>query len=146
VGRWRLGPFAYWSLGAVSTVFGFLDLVAIGSPFLLTGVAMLLVGSRRRDRAVLWPVLIGVWSFVVGYVLVAPLGCTATGGGPAGVGEVAVERTFCTNVLGIDYSGGGSYRPPLLPALLAGIGLGLVAALVARRYLRPARPIAPTSA
>ncbi len=140
-----MGSVAYWSLAAVFTVFGFLDLVAIGAPFLLTGVAMLLVGPRRRDRAILWPVLIGVWSFVVGYVLAAPLGCTATAG-PVAVGEVAVEQTSCANVLGIDYSGGGGYRAPLLPALLAGVVLALAAAFLARRLLRPARATAPNRA
>ena len=42
--------------------------------------------------------------------------CTSTSSS-----RVRLSRTECTNVLGIDYSGGGAYVPPFLPAFLAGL-------------------------
>jgi len=81
---------------------------------------------------------VGVAALVLGYMLIAPLQCSAGGG--AGHQGVFVGRTTCTNLLGIDYSGTSSYNPPLWPALLGGIGSGLVAASLARVLLRrPAR-------
>jgi hypothetical protein len=140
--RSRIRALAYRSLAVLLVVFGALDLVAIGAPFLLTGVAMLLVGRRRRDRATLWPALIGVWSFVAGYVVVAPLGCS-TSAGPVAADRASAGWTSCSNVLGIAYRGAGGYRAPLVPALLVGIATGVVAAVAARRLMRPSRAVGP---
>ncbi len=76
-----------------------------------------------------------MWTFTVTYVLLAPLGCTAT----TSPGAVADSFTECKNVLGIDYRGGGTYDPPLLPALLAGLVAGALAAFLLRRLLKPRR-------
>jgi hypothetical protein len=139
----RGGAIAYWSLAAVLTVLGFLDLIAIGAPFFLTGVAMLAAGPWRRDRAVLWPALVAVWAFVAGYVLVAPLGCTSSSGAvPALRGAFSSpvpSHTVCTNILGIDYSGTGLYNPSLLPGLLAGFAAALIAAVLTRMLFRRSR-------
>jgi hypothetical protein len=48
-----------------------------------------------------------------------------------------VGRTTCTNVLGIDYSGGGGYQPTLVPALVVALIAAGVVGLVTRRALRP---------
>ena len=131
--RSRARTVAYWTAAAVLMVFGFLDLLAMGAPFLLTGVAMLLVGHWRDDRAILWPVLIGVWTLCAGFILAAPLGCTSSAGVAApSSGHSVAGHTSCTNIIGIHYSGPTPYNPSLLPALLAGIGLGMVAAVIAR--------------
>jgi hypothetical protein len=134
MGHGRAGSIAYWSIGAAFTVLGFVDLVAIGAPFFLTGLAMLAVGRWRHDRAVLWPVLLGVWALVLGYVLIAPLGCRTFGGAPL-VAGLSLSHTSCGNVLGIDYSGTGLYNPPLLPALVAGLALGAIVGFVSRHVL-----------
>jgi hypothetical protein len=120
-------------------LFGFLAILSIGAPFLLTGAAMMVVGPVRHRREVLWPALLAVWSFVVAYVLVAPLGCTSSSLPLVGTTDLAQQagRTTCTNVLGIDYSGGSVYTPPLMPALVAGLSVAVIVALVARRALRP---------
>lgn len=141
--RHRAAAVVYWSIAAVLAVIGFLDLAGIGWPLFLTGVAMLAVGPRRHDPAVLWPVLSGVWAFLVGYVLVAPMGCTSFAGALVGGGSQLVGHTVCTNVLGLDYSGGAAYRPPLLPALLVGMALGLVVASAVRWLLRRPRTVRP---
>jgi hypothetical protein len=130
----RAGAIVYWSLAIGLVAFGFLALISIGLPFLLTGLAMLFLASRRSERATLWPTLIGIWAFVLGFVLIAPLGCATTSS--AEPGQAVAATTSCGNVLGLDYSGGAGYTPPLLPAALVGIALGLAAALGARRLLR----------
>lgn len=133
-----MGSIAYWAGAAVLMLFGFVAIFSIGAPFLLTGAAMFVLGPFRHRLHVLWPALIAVWTFVVAFVLVAPLGCaTSATSGTGGAGSLAVGRTTCTNVLGIAYSGGGPYNPPLMPALLAGLVAAAVVGLTLRRVLRP---------
>ena len=137
--RNRVGTAAYWGVAVVLVGFGYLALFSIGAPFLLTGIAMMVVSPWRTRREVLWPALVGVWAFVLGYLLVAPLGCTSrtmavTTGSPA-----AASHTTCTNILGIDYSGTGIYNPSLVPAVLTGVAAGAAGALATRFLLRRRR-------
>jgi len=139
----RGGAILYWTGAVVLTVFGFLDLIGIGGPFLLTGVVMLSVGAGgwRHRPEILRPLLVGVWAFVVVYALIAPLGCTTSGSGSAPVlpggppPTLQLSHTVCTNLLGVDYSGTGAYNSPLMPALLAGLAAGLVLAVATRALL-----------
>jgi hypothetical protein len=135
----RAGAIGYWVLAVVLVAFGYLSLFSMGAPFVLTGLAMIVVGRWRRNPAVVWPALIGVWAFVVGYVLAAPLGCT-TSGGPAPAlrgasSSPALSHTVCTNILGIDYSGAGIYNPSLIPGFLAGLAAAILVAALTRRLL-----------
>jgi hypothetical protein len=66
----------YVATGIALIVFGYLALFSIGFPFLLTGVLMLGWIAFRRRAEVMVPVLLWPWAFTLGYVLVAPLGCT----------------------------------------------------------------------
>jgi lysylphosphatidylglycerol synthetase-like protein (DUF2156 family) len=137
--RNRVGTAAYWGVAVLLVGFGFLGLFSIGAPFLLTGVAMIVVSPWRTRREVLWPALVGVWAFVLGYVLVAPLVCTSTVMAVTAGSPVAVSHTTCTNILGIDYSGTGIYNPSLVPAALAGVAAGAAGALTTRFLLRRRR-------
>jgi hypothetical protein len=137
--RNRMGTAAYWGVAVVLVGFGFLGLFSIGAPFLLTGTAMIVVSPWRNRREVLWPTLVGVWVFVLGYLLVAPLSCTSTAMAVTAGSPVAVSHTTCTNLLGIDYSGTGIYNPSLLPAVLAGVAAGATGALATRFLLRRRR-------
>jgi hypothetical protein len=141
----RASGIAYWTGAAVLMLFGFIAIFSIGAPFLLTGAAMILVGPFRHRPRVLWPALAAVWSFVVAYVLVAPLGCTTSSNAVLGSAAAAtVGRTVCTNVLGIDYSGGVRYQPTLGPAFVIALIAAAVVGLVMRRVLRPRAPAAST--
>ena len=123
----------YWitSLGLIA--FGFLGAFSIGRPFFLVGLAMLVLGPVRRRPALFWPPLLAVVAYNVGYWAVAPLYCTATEvvGGPS--------TTVCSSVLGINYSGSGTYNPSLDPANMAGLLLaaiafvGVLAAIILKR-------------
>jgi hypothetical protein len=134
-----VGAAAYWGVAVILVAFGYLALFSIGAPFLLTGIAMMVVSPWRTRREVLWSALVGVWVFVLGYLLVAPLGCTSrtmavTAGSPA-----AASHTTCTNILGIDYSGTGIYNPSLVPALVVAAAAGAAGALATRFLLRRRR-------
>ena len=57
--------------------FGFVAGFSIGPPFLIIGLAMLVLGPLRRWPRPNWPPLVGVVAFWVGYLLVVPLQCTS---------------------------------------------------------------------
>ncbi len=113
----------YWIVAVALLVFGFVAGFTIGQPFLLLGAAMLVVSPFRRRRLILWPALAAVVAFDIGYLAVAPFGCTATGivGG--------VSSTVCSSLGGIHYAGAGTYNPSLLPALIVGLGCAGIAAI-----------------
>jgi hypothetical protein len=126
---------AYWLL-AVALVLGVVAVFSIGAPFLLLGLALLVLGPLRSNRAVFWPAIAGALGFICAFVLVTPLGCSSTVSPTAGQTRTALQaaqRVECGNIMGIEYSGTGDYRAPLLPALVAGLaGAGAAAAVVRR--------------
>ena len=149
-GRGGARPWMYVVLATALILVGIVGMFSIGAPFFLTGLVMLICIPWRRDRAILLPALTAVWGFTLGYILVAPLGCTSSSlerperAHPLGMGVVAAGRalvrggTVCNGVL-FDYSGGGSYSAPLLPALIAGLAAGLILAIVVRRLVTGSR-------
>ena len=122
---------AYWVLVGVLVVFGFLGLFTIGAPFLVTGITLALLGPFRGRPRVFWPVLVGVIGFFVGFGLVAPFYCTQSGSFTSGDVTETVNPTVCRSLVGITYSGIGSYSPPVVPGLLAGLWLGGLVAFIA---------------
>jgi hypothetical protein len=113
----------YWiaSLGLIS--FGVVAAFSIGRPFLLVGLAMLLLGSLRNRPSAFWPPLAAVVAYNVGYWAVAPLACIST--------ETAgLTSTTCSSLLGISYSGSGIYNPSLDAAHRAGLLLAAITFVV----------------
>ena len=122
----------YWISALLLVAFGFVTGFSIGPPFLLVGLAMLVLGPLRRWPRLFWPSLVGVVAFTLGVILVVPLYCTAT----AGVG--GVSHTVCSSILGPTWSGSGVYNPPpeaFALALRAGLAAGVVAAIVTLTWL-----------
>lgn len=130
-------PAWYWLLVAVLVIFGTLGIFSIGAPFLIMGVTLAVVAPYRKRAAALWPPIIAVVAFTAAFVLVAPLGCTSTWSADA---TSTTESTTCTNLVGIDYSGSGTYNPSLLPALITAVLSAAVAAGVTRLWLRHRLP------
>jgi len=130
---------AYVVLVAALVGFGIFDLIAIGPPFLVLGLLLAGLAPFRGRPELFWPPLAAVLFLFVGFLLVAPFGCTATAVAPSTPGAVGVSRTVCTNLLGLDYSGGAGYQPSYLPGILAGIGTGTVAGVVTWSLIRRAR-------
>jgi len=133
---------AYWAMTAALIAFGMIAIFSIGAPFLLLGVMLAVLSPWRDRRGVLWTGFAVVFGFVLGYVLVAPLSCTGTSVATAG-DSMTKMFTSCSNVLGIPYEGTGNYNPSLLPGVLAGITLAILAAVMAWLLLRR-RPPSPS--
>ena len=134
---------AYWLLVTVLLVFGFLTGFSIGAPFFLLGLTLAVLGPLRQHARVIWPAVAAIVGLSLGYILFAPLTCSAS----AAVG--GVSSVVCSSLLGGPYSGTGDYAPPLDPALRAGAVLAVVAAMTVWAILsieRPARPAPPTPA
>jgi hypothetical protein len=118
---------AYWIAALVLVVFGFITGFSIGPPFLLLGLAMLLLGPLRRWPRLFWPLLLGFVAFLAGVIAVVPITCTAT----EALGEAS--QTVCTSLLGPTWSGSGLYNPPPEAfdlALVVGLAAGAAAAIV----------------
>jgi hypothetical protein len=109
----------YWLLAAILVVFGFVAISSIGMPFLALGITLIVLAPWRGQPRTFWPPLVGVLSFFIGFVLIAPWSCTTTATTSGDPGAF----TTCSNILGLNYSGGGSYNPPLWPALAVGLAL-----------------------
>lgn len=110
------------SLGLIA--FGVIAMFSIGRPFLLVGLAMLILGALRSRPVLFWPPLVAVIAYNVVYWAVAPLYCTAT----EAVG--GTSTTTCSSLIGIGYSGSGIYNPSLDPANQAGLLVAATAFVV----------------
>lgn len=131
----------YWIAALLLVAFGFIGALSIGPPFLLVGLAMLVLGPLRRWPRLYWPPLVGVLAFILGVILVVPMYCTAT----AEVGQVS--HTVCRSILGLSWSGTGLYNLPpeafdlgLRVGIASGIGAAIVTfvSLTVRRRRAPA--------
>lgn len=114
----------YWIASLALIAFGWVGMLSIGRPFLLVGVAMLVLGPLRRHPALFWPPLVAVIAYDVAYWAVAPFFCSAT--------EAAggTSTTVCSSLIGVRYSGSGIYNPSSEPANQAGLMLAAVAFVV----------------
>ena len=126
----------YIAIAVILLVFGYLAVFSIGWPFALTGILMLaLIGQRHRFN-VLAPALAWPWVFTIGYLLVAPIGCTSTAV-PSGT-ETVEGWTRCDSLF-LTYAGPTPYRPPFLPAILTGVALATAASFAIQWALRRRR-------
>jgi hypothetical protein len=113
---------SYWVFSVTIVVLGFIGGFSIGPVVIPIGIALLVLGPVRHRPRLYVPALAAVIGFEVGFLLYAPLMCTATGS-PTGPTEVA-----CTTILGPEYRGIGYYDPPLEPARSASAVAAVVAA------------------
>jgi hypothetical protein len=120
----RSGGDWYWitSLGLIA--FGFVGMFSIGGPFVILGLAMLVLGPLRRRPVLFRPLLAAVIAANLGYWAAAPLWCSAAS--QAG-GAEASTGTGCSSLIGIRYVASATSGPPPAPAL----EVALVAAIVA---------------
>lgn len=122
---------AYWTLTTLLIVFGFITGFSIGAPFFILGLVLAVLGPVRHYRRVFWPAVSAVVAATVGYVLFAPLSCTASGvvGGAL--------TTVCSSILGGPSTGGDGFNPSLEPGLRAAAVYAVVAAMAAWIGLSP---------
>jgi hypothetical protein len=129
----------YLALAIALVVFGYLGLFSIGFPLLLTGLLMLALVAFRRRVEVMVPLVLWPWVFTLGYVLVAPLGCTTSATPMVVNGVGAVEGATRCNALIFTYAGDAPYSPPIWPALFFSAALAIGIALLVRRAIRRRR-------
>lgn len=114
----------YWYLVVFLVAFGLLAIASIGLPFLILGSTLALLGPSRDRPRVFRPALLGVAGFLLGFTLVAPMSCSSSQSARIPPGPAASQSaTTCSSVVGIQYSGSGSYTPPVWPAVAAGLGV-----------------------
>ncbi len=139
----------YWGGAVLLIAFGALTGFSIGIPFLVFGLVLVLLAPFRGRTEIFVPALVAVPAFFAGFLLVAPLGCTATATvteSPGGSGgRSSLGTTSCGNLLGIDYSGEGIYNPPLWPAALAGLAVAAVTGTASFQSIRRNPPTKPKS-
>lgn len=116
---------AYSVLVVSLIVFGFVAIFTIGRAFWLVAAAMIvLVPFRSRPRV--WrsgmALVVGC---LIGFAVFAPVRCTHTATFDPVVG---VDPTVCRSLSGIEYTGPDEYTPPIAPALITGIALGVLMA------------------
>lgn len=141
---------AYWITSLILIAFGFLAMFSIGRPFLLVGLALLILGPVRGRPAWFWPPLASVVAWNVVFLAVVPWTCTTrqtVGIGNPGDGLVEAA-TVCTTLLGSTVAGPGTLNPSLEPAnqaaLLAAV-VAFVVVLVLAVSLPRARRLRPGS-
>jgi len=127
---------AYWIITVALIAFGFIAALSIGQPFLMLGLAMLVLGPFRTRRLIFWPPLLAVVAYNLTYFAVAPFYCTASSLNGAPI------TTVCSSLIGIQYRGDANYNPSLLPAIVIGLGVAATTALVSFLILR-GRPLPP---
>ena len=133
-----------WGLvigGVLLMGFGFLAILSIGMPFFVVGCLLFVAGVtgvHRTNPGIFWPLINALMVFFAVYVLVAPLACTSSAievlNGDGSSSGVATTR--CSNLLGIDYSGGLSHDPPLWPAVVSAVGAAAITIPVTRWRIR----------
>lgn len=148
----------YFAFAGALFVFGVITGFSIGIPFLLLG-QLLAVLYPLRWKPVFWVVILGYAAFWIGFILVTPLSCTAmavarTSSFERFPGPIAGSgRVVCSNLLGIDYSGGFGYSPPRRYAFAAGLATSSITVTlawisvgaVARRFRRKVNVLPPAS-
>jgi hypothetical protein len=78
-----------------------------------------------------------VLGFLLGYVLIAPFGCSQTMEADAETGQETASQVVCTSPIGLEYSGSEPFNPSLAPALLVALATGVVASLAVFLWSRP---------
>lgn len=126
---------AYVAVAIAIALFGYLALFSIGFPFLLTGLLMLALTPLRRRIEIMVPALVWPWVFTLGYVLVAPLGCTGSAMATIADGVASLESTTRCNAVFFTYAGDGSYSPPIWPAVLVGAASATGVVVLVRRTM-----------
>jgi hypothetical protein len=84
------------SLGLI--IFGILGLMSIGLPFLMIGLAMLLLARSRHRPLVYWPIMLGLIAANVAYWLTVPFYCSASS-----TPDGSVSAATCSSLTGIPW-------------------------------------------
>lgn len=120
----------YWLVVLVLIALGFLTIFSFGLYFWSVAAAMILLSPVRSRPRIFLPGLALLLGFLLGYLLIAPWGCTQSFTSNPATGEETLSPVVCASPLGIQYSGPQPFEPNRTPALIAGSATAIVAAAV----------------
>lgn len=120
--------FRYWLVVLVLVALGFLTIFSFGMYFWFMAIALTLLSPFRSRPQVFLPGLALFIGFLVGFVLVAPWGCSQSFTSNPTTGKETLSPVVCTSPIGIEYSGPEPFDPSRTPALIAGGATAVVAA------------------
>lgn len=120
--------FRYWLAVLVLVALGFLTIFSFGMYFWFMAIALAVLSPFRSRPQVFLPGLALFLGFLVGYVLVAPWGCSQSFAANPLTGEETLSPVVCTSPIGIEYTGPEPFDPSRTPALIAGGATAVVAA------------------
>lgn len=129
----------YWIASFGLITFGIAGAMTIGLPFLLIGLAMLVLSPVRHRPLAFWPAFLGFVALNMSFLLITPAYCTATT--PVG----GATQTACSSFTGIpwptDTTGSGAWGPAFAIAGLVAlvIGIAVFALVFAELYMERAK-------
>lgn len=118
----------YWLFVLVLVAFGFLTIFSLGLYFWFMALGLILLSPFRSRPRIFLPGFALFLGFLVGYVLIAPWGCSQSFTSDPTTGEETVTPVVCISPVGIEYSESEPFEPSRTPALIAGSITGVVAA------------------
>lgn len=122
----------YWLGVLVLIALGFLTIFSIGMYFWFIALALIVASPFRARPAIFRSAMALFLGFLLGYVLIAPWGCSTTFTSDSTTGEETLSPVVCTSPVGIEYSGPQPFDPSPAPALVAGGVSAVVASLATR--------------
>lgn len=127
----RRTSFGYWIIVVALLILGYFTGFTIGPVFWFIAAVMILLAPFRSRPRIYRTGIALFMGFVIGYVLVAPWGCTQSAESDMATGEQTVSPVVCSSIIGIEYSGPEPFDPSLIPALVSGGVLAVIAAAAA---------------
>jgi len=123
----RRTGFRYWLMVLILVALGFLTIFSIGMGLWFIAAA-LIVMSPFRSRPRMFRSGIALFlGFLIGYVLIAPWGCSQTFTSDLTTGDETLSPVVCTSPVGVEYSGPEPFDPSRTLALVAGGVVAVVA-------------------
>jgi hypothetical protein len=132
----------YWLIVLILGVLGLLSIFSIGIYFWLLAIALIVLSPFGSRPQIFRPGIALFVGFLIGYVLIAPWGCSQSFTSNPTTGDETLTPVVCTSPIGVEYSGAEPFDPSRTPALVIG-GISAVVASVATWLLTTSRKDEP---
>ena len=130
--------FRYWLRVVLLVGIGFVTIFSVGWYFWFIAVALVVLSPFRSRPRIFRSGMALFAGFLIGYVLVAPWGCSQTMSFDPTTGRGPPSPVICTSPVGIEYSGPAPFNPSQTPALIVGGVTAIVASMTAWIVTKPA--------
>jgi len=132
----------YWLIVLILGVLGLLTIFSIGMYFWFIAIGLIVLSPFGSRPQIFRPGIALFVGSLIGYVLIAPWGCSQSFTSNPTTGEETVTPVVCTSPIGIEYSGAEPFDPSRTPALVVG-GISAVIASAATWLLTTSRKESP---